>query len=59
MIGDYMLPSGALLQQTGSLMQTGSILPTGSVLPSSIVHGNLAGGAAAANVLHYKAAGEI
>jgi hypothetical protein len=52
MIGDYMVPSGTLLQQPSTLMPTGTILPTGSVLPSSMMHG-------ATNVLHYKAAGEI
>jgi len=52
MIGDYMIPSGNVLQQSGSLLQPGSILPAGSMLPSSVVHGT-------ANVLHYKAAGEL
>lgn len=53
MIGDYMIPSGNVLQQSGSLLQPGSILPPGSMLPSSVVHGT-------ANMLHYKAgAGEL
>jgi len=52
MIGDYMIPQGNVLQQSGSLLQPGSILPAGSMLPSSIVHG---GG----NVLHFKSAGEL
>jgi len=52
MIGDYMIPSGNVLQQSASLLQPGSILPAGSMLPSSVVHGT-------SNVLHYKAAGEL
>jgi len=52
MIGDYMIPSGGVLQQSGSVLQPGSILPAGSMLPSSVVHG-------AGNVLHYKAGGEL
>jgi len=49
MIGDYMIPSGNVLQQqqSGSLLQPGSILSASSLLPAS------------GNVLHYKAVGEL
>jgi len=52
MIGDYMVPTGNVLQQSGSLIQPGNMLPAGSILPSSVVHGS-------GNILHYKAAGEL